>query len=653
MTDADYSGWPRVHTPPHRPWSAQPQEIVPPIEQAPVVVPVAWLGRTSDEDAQDPTLSLPRQLRNARAAMPAGWVIVAHFYDVESGRKDLAARGRGKAHERFNINIPRDGGIADLLTEAESPKRRFAAVICESIERVARRTYFGTKIEYELERNGIALCAADEPITMPGKAKKATPTLTRRVKQAVSEWYVLQMLELSWDGFCEHTRQGWNIGKPPYGYLADKVPHPVPARRAEGRTKHRLVPDPQCGAVVTEIFRLRVVHGLSHRAIANRLDRDHAVYPPPAPIRTDTAVGRWTGSAVRGILENPKYTGYQVWNRRARKKGNKNNPPSEWIWSPQPTHEPLVSREMFDAALPVPGNGRPTRDHGTLHSHPATQRSYLLRSYVRCEICGRRMFGKFSKGREYYCCQPKTREEVEGPGHEPHPTAVWISGKALTDLVHTFFAERIFGPDRHKLLAAELRPPEAHAVAPNQGKEEVLRQAIADNDRRQQALFSQLSDCDFDGDLELAARFRAGVRNSFKELDAAGQKLRAQPAEVVAERAGDDTAQDLDVLRYIPLLRTRLPDVPEDLQRELYDAFRLVVRYDRRCREVTLQATIPARLAGEVAHLVEQVSSMCLADPDGKLAAEADQPEPCSHSAPADQPSCERPRQDSNLRPSA
>ncbi|MGW5442411.1 hypothetical protein [Streptomyces asiaticus] len=73
-------------------------------------------------------------------------------------------------------------------------------------------------------------------------------TTLKRAEQAVSEWYVLQMLELSWDGFIEHVSQGWNVGKPPYGYRAEKVPHPVPARRAEGRTKHRLVrmrPEPR------------------------------------------------------------------------------------------------------------------------------------------------------------------------------------------------------------------------------------------------------------------------------------------------------------------------------------------------------------------------------------------------------------------------
>jgi DNA invertase Pin-like site-specific DNA recombinase len=193
--------------------------------QAGLPVSVAWLGRTSTEDQQDPSLSLPRQLRKSRQALPDGYVIVAHFYDVESGRKELDDRGRSRAHEQFDIAIPRDGGIQDLLAEAGQPDRRFVAVICESIDRVARRTYFGTKIEYELEQNGVLLLAANEPIapaTGGGQRsrKRAGPILTRRINQAIAEWYVVQMLELSWDGFCEHTEQGWNIGRPPYGYLA-------------------------------------------------------------------------------------------------------------------------------------------------------------------------------------------------------------------------------------------------------------------------------------------------------------------------------------------------------------------------------------------------------------------------------------------------
>jgi len=46
---------------------------------------LAWAGRTSTYDQQDPSLSLPRQLASSRDALPPGWVIVAHFYDIESG----------------------------------------------------------------------------------------------------------------------------------------------------------------------------------------------------------------------------------------------------------------------------------------------------------------------------------------------------------------------------------------------------------------------------------------------------------------------------------------------------------------------------------------------------------------------------------------
>jgi hypothetical protein len=67
----------------------------PHIDTGPVRVPVAWIGRTSTEDQQDPTRSLPRQLASARRALPEEMVIVAHFYDVESGRKTVEQRGHG------------------------------------------------------------------------------------------------------------------------------------------------------------------------------------------------------------------------------------------------------------------------------------------------------------------------------------------------------------------------------------------------------------------------------------------------------------------------------------------------------------------------------------------------------------------------------
>ena len=85
-------------------------------------VPVAFLGRTSTLEMQDPRASLSRQIRAARAWLPPGWFITAWYWDVESGGLDLEARGRGQPPGAPCAgDIPRDGGMADLLAEAAVP----------------------------------------------------------------------------------------------------------------------------------------------------------------------------------------------------------------------------------------------------------------------------------------------------------------------------------------------------------------------------------------------------------------------------------------------------------------------------------------------------------------------------------------------------
>jgi DNA invertase Pin-like site-specific DNA recombinase len=131
-------------------------------------VRVAFVGRTSTEDQQDPRNSLMRQLDRSRHALPAAWVIVAHFYDVESGRLELDERGQKAGYERFDIPIARDGGIGDLLEEATGPDRRFDVVICENVGRLARRMYEGLTVERALQKAGVELLASNEPIKIDG-----------------------------------------------------------------------------------------------------------------------------------------------------------------------------------------------------------------------------------------------------------------------------------------------------------------------------------------------------------------------------------------------------------------------------------------------------------------------------------------------------
>jgi hypothetical protein len=75
--------------------------------------------------------------------------------------------------------------------------------------------------------------------------------------------------------------------------------------------------------VVAPDLRLAVTEGQAYRAIADRPNLDPDRYPP-------------------------QYAGCMVWNCRASKTGDgKHNHPRDWVWSPIPTHEPLVTLDLF------------------------------------------------------------------------------------------------------------------------------------------------------------------------------------------------------------------------------------------------------------------------------------------------------------------
>ena len=73
-----------------------------------------------------------------------------------------------------------------------------------------------------------------------------------------------------------HGRDGYNIGTPPNGYAASRVPHPAPAKAAQGRTKTRLVPDPERAPVVARIYQWRIT-GPKTRVCSFGLRARHSV----------------------------------------------------------------------------------------------------------------------------------------------------------------------------------------------------------------------------------------------------------------------------------------------------------------------------------------------------------------------------------------
>ncbi|MQA02173.1 MAG: recombinase [Streptosporangiales bacterium] len=564
-------------------------------------VRVAFLGRTSTEDQQDPRQSLMRQLHSCKSAIPASWVIVAHFYDVESGRMELAARGRGENYERFDIPIARDGGVADLLEEASHPGRRFDVVICESISRVARRAFEGLSIERELDNAETPLFASNEPITLSGS--RAQRVLQRRINQSVAEYEVLNILEQSWGGLCTHVREGWNIGKPCYGYKAKTYRHPNPSRADKGNTKTRLEPDGRKGETVTQIAMWRYHEQLGYGTIADRLNDDLETYPPPEPTRKTRARGAWSKTTVSEILRNPKYTGYQVYNRRAsRSRRGKVNDPVKWVWSPEPAHEPLIPKWMYDKLAERRKARRGSREQADTSAHPQARRTYLFRGMVFCG-CGRRMFGNHSRDRTYYMCWPRGNNRGRPSAYPNHPKAVYLNERALLDAVSRFYADRVFGPDRQALLAADLAQVDDNAAEAREAERDRLRRALADVDRRQATILRQAADADADDPFVTALR---QTYNDLEEQKNAAATALADLDGVAVEprRPATDTA----LLDALPALRLDLAHAPEPLLRRLFETTRLTVRTHHDTDTADIEIRLPAAHLPDAARTAQAIT---------------------------------------------
>lgn len=137
------------------------------------------------------------------------------------------------------------------------------------------------------------------------------------------------------------VREGWHMGPVPYGYR----PHRIRATYSDHhrRMRMRLVPDPATAGAVGQIFD-DYVHHLTLAQIRHRLARSG--YPAPAHTTTGRA-GPWTSEAVKSVLNNPKYLGYQVWGRHHH---GRPAPRHHWVWSHTPAHRALVDAATFTAA---------------------------------------------------------------------------------------------------------------------------------------------------------------------------------------------------------------------------------------------------------------------------------------------------------------
>ncbi len=554
----------------------------------------AFYGRVSTDDAQDPSLSIPRQLTACeRALEPGGGEIVTCFWDIESGRKALAERGHGA--DGSAVKVPRDGGLRDLL-HAATNGRSFDAVIVESIDRLSRMTADATSIERQLEDHDVGLFAADEPISTG-----ATAVLTRRVKQGVAEWYVRDLVERSRRGMEESARQGWHMGGPvAYGYQLEEHPHPNPQKAREGKKKHRLLPDPLRAPIVQMIFEDYCLHGLGLGELCDKLNSNLERYPPPRRNRKDDMPlpPTWSRSQLWSLLRNPKYTGYNVWGRHDKRRGRPfMRPREQWVWSPTPVHEPIVARELFErvedrahtnehrakAPLPKAYRQRNGKRNGRL---------YALRGRVRCGLCGRRMEGSHQKGNNWYRCQFVSRRGVAGADAAGHPRVLGIKEDIILEHTLDFLARRIFGPERLALLRHELAHAVATAWTQHDTDLERLRRELQETERSLHRQALRLEEHD-DPHHPVIALAKQRITELSARRDAATQAI----ADLEATRPLGARPEEIKtMLAAVPDLRSELERYQPAELAELLDAFDVTATYDKPNQRLELAATVTPEL---------------------------------------------------------
>jgi len=214
-------------------------------------------------------------------------------------------------------------------------------------------------------------------------------------------------------------------GRPPYGYrLADAGPHPNPIHAHWGRRLHVLEPDPRTAPWVEWMFVQRS-HGRSVASLVRELNARGVPCPASAdPQRNSHRSGdRWIVRTVAMILDNPRYTGRQVWNRRStagrgtggRRSGRgsgrlRSNITGDWEVSDALTHAPLVDDATFLAVQGVRAS-RPTKNGQARH--------YRLAGLVVCAVCGRRMDAHWVHDRAAYRCRHGYTSAASRPAGAP------------------------------------------------------------------------------------------------------------------------------------------------------------------------------------------------------------------------------------------
>ena len=369
----------------------------------------ALSARTSTDDLQDPADSLRWQTDTARRLIAPHGEIVTTYHDIDKSRSLPWERRPEAFRILHDLRNPHRGWDALVIAE---PQRAFSGTQFEGI--LLQFAHYGVGLwvpelggPVDIENDGHYMALSNY-----GTMSRAERNRTRlRVANAMRA----------------HAQAGrWLGGRPPYGYrIADAGPHTNPSKAASGARLHQLAPDPETAPVVRRIFDMYLA-GAGYKQIAAVLTNEGIPSPSAHdPKRNSHRPGHsWAMSAVRAILVNPRYLGYQV-SGRTKKKDVLLDPDvpalghvtrqqwqqrDEWVTSTVQAYDAIVEAQIWHRVQAlVASNTRTKAVTPSRRTHAGVRRSdpsrYPLAGLVVCDACGKRLQGNTVRGYSLYRCR--------------------------------------------------------------------------------------------------------------------------------------------------------------------------------------------------------------------------------------------------------
>ena len=369
----------------------------------------ALSARTSTDDLQDPADSLRWQTDTARRLIAPHGEIVTTYHDIDKSRSLPWERRPEASRILRDLRNPHRGWDALVIAE---PQRAFSGTQFEGI--LLQFAHYGVGLwvpelggPVDIDNDGHYMALSNY-----GTMSRAERNRTRlRVANAMRA----------------HAQAGrWLGGRPPYGYrIADAGPHTNPSKAASGARLHQLAPDPETAPVVRRIFDMYLA-GAGYKQIAAVLTNEGIPSPSAHdPKRNSHRPGHsWAMSAVRAILVNPRYLGYQV-SGRTKKKDVLLDPDvpalghvtrqqwqqrDEWVTSTVQAYDAIVEAQIWHRVQAlVASNTRTKAVTPSRRTHAGVRRSdpsrYPLAGLVVCDACGKRLQGNTVRGYSLYRCR--------------------------------------------------------------------------------------------------------------------------------------------------------------------------------------------------------------------------------------------------------